>query len=53
MEGNNEKREKITLSLNGRLIRKAKHEAVDKKTDVSTLVEEALERFFSKASRQA
>ncbi len=51
MEGNKTNKEKITLSLDKDLIKRAKHEAVGRDTDVSALVEEALEMYLKKTLR--
>jgi hypothetical protein len=41
-------RVKITWSINKDLIKKVRHEAVDRETDASSLVEEALKKFLEK-----
>ena len=41
-------RVKITWSIDKDLVKKVKHEAIDRNTDASSLVEEALRKFFKK-----
>jgi len=41
-------RVKVTWSIDEDLVKKVKHEAIDRKTDASSLVEEALRKFLSK-----
>ena len=41
-------RVKITWSINKDLIKKVRHEAIERETDASSLVEEALRKFLSK-----
>lgn len=40
-------RVKITWSIDKDLIKKVKHEAVEKETDASSIVEQALRKFLS------
>ena len=48
MAGNKKNRGKITWSIDKDLVKKVKHEAVDKGTDASSIVEMALRKFLSK-----
>lgn len=41
-------REKITWSIDKDLIKEVKHLAIDKETDASSIVEEALKRYLKK-----
>jgi post-segregation antitoxin (ccd killing protein) len=44
MEVNKKNRVKVTWSIDADLIKKIKHEAVDREIDTSTIVEEALKK---------
>lgn len=46
MAVNKRNRVKVTWSIDEDLVKKVKHEAVDRKTDASSLVEEALRKFL-------
>ena len=48
MSGNKKNRVKITWSIDSVLIKQVKHLAIDKNTDASSIVEEALKKFLSK-----
>ena len=48
MVENAKKRIKITWSIDEELVKAVKHEAIDRDTDASTLVEEALKKLLKK-----
>ena len=49
MSGKN-KRVKVTWSINSDLIKQVKHEAIDRDTDASSIVEDAIKDWLNKKS---
>lgn len=46
MVGKSKNRIKITLSLDKDLVKQVKHEAIEKETDMSSIVEQLLRKFL-------